>query len=44
MNSNFTNRYKNMGICDKVAVFGETIVQQLQERFEQIDENAQIIQ
>lgn len=44
MNSNFTNRYKNMGICDKVAVFGETIVQQLQERFEQIDENAQINQ
>ena len=36
-----TNRYKHMGICDKVAVFGETIEKKLHDRFAQIDETAQ---
>lgn len=44
MNSHFTNIYKNMGICDNVAAFGEEAVQELKERFERIDETAQINQ
>lgn len=39
-----TNIYKNMGICDKVAVFGETMEQKLHDRFARIDETAQINQ
>lgn len=44
MNSQFTNIYKHMGICDEVALFGETTAQRLKERFDQIDETAQINQ
>lgn len=39
--SEFTNRYRQMGICDAVADFGESIAQCLKERFEKIDETAQ---
>ncbi len=39
--SEFTNRYRQMGICDAVADFGESIAQRLKERFEKIDETAQ---
>lgn len=44
MNSHFTNIYKHMGICDEVAAFGEAAVCELKERFERIDETAQINQ
>ncbi len=41
MNSGFPNIYSKMGICDKVAAFGEAVADGLQERFAQIDETAQ---
>ena len=44
MNSDFINIYKEMGICDQVAAFGETVAKGLAERFERIDETAQINQ
>lgn len=44
MNSDFTNIYRQMGICDEVAFFGETVAESLKGRFAQIDETAQINQ
>lgn len=44
MNSDFINIYKDMGICDQVAAFGETVAEGLAERFARIDETAQINQ
>lgn len=37
----FTNIYKNMGICDAVADFGERTAKSLKARFDKIDETAQ---
>lgn len=44
MNSNGTNIYRQMGICDEVAFLGETVAERLKERFDRIDETAQINQ
>ena len=38
------NIYEQMGICQKVASFGEKIADSLKERFAVIDDNAQINQ
>ena len=39
-----TKVYEDMGICQEVSAFGEKIIDQLSERFAQIDEIAQINQ
>lgn len=39
-----TKVYEDMGICQEVSAFGEKIIEQLSERFAQIDEIAQINQ
>lgn len=44
MNSDFTNIYGQMGICDEVAFLGEAVAESLKERFARIDETAQINQ
>lgn len=38
------NIYKNMGICDEVFLFGEGILQNLRQRFDEIDETAEVNQ
>ena len=42
MNQLLEEKYKELGISEKVYAFGEKIEQELKERFEKIDANAEI--
>ena len=41
MNQLLEEKYKELGISDKVYAFGEKIEQELKKRFEKIDANAE---
>ena len=41
MNQLLEEKYKELGISEKVYAFGEKIEQELKERFEKIDANAE---